>query len=496
MLIMMSGFLVVEREALAAIIDADSCSQSDVQTAIDSANIGDTVNVPSGECTWGDSGSYVSVNKAITLQGAGQNQTIINISTTAGSWVSGTIRISAAATVKSFTIQTSESGASGTAFSAGASGFRIADIDYIGRTTTINGYFIYAGHYGLVDNCNVTGGAGNNELIFARGPVDSWQTINSMGGADNLFIEDNTFNGSGYVCDINANGRAVVRYNTITGAMKIDAHGYITNGPSRSARHIEIYGNTWTTPASWFWYAMEIRGGGGRIFDNVMDYSTGNRLLGFHDYLCSYVENSCDVEDYPVKDQIGVGIDPIVAGSEPFYVWHNTRAGLNWEASVANDATNIIQPDRDYYDYNASFDGSSGIGLGTKAEMNSITPTFIGVGFWVTDEGEWNSENPEYDGRLYVWDGDSWEIHYTPYAYPHPLRVITRGDVDNSGAIKTTDALLTLRNSLGLSMTATAWQTSATTGDVDCNGISNSTDALLILRYSLGLEMGTTAWCE
>ncbi len=72
-----------------------------------------------------------------------------------------------------------------------------------------------------------------------------------------------------------------------------------------------------------------------------------------------------------------------------------------------------------------------------------------------------------------------------------------RSDVDKTfQSANTTDALLTLRNSLGLSMTSTAWQASATTGDVDCNGVSNSTDALLILRYSLGLAMGETAWCE
>jgi len=71
-----------------------------------------------------------------------------------------------------------------------------------------------------------------------------------------------------------------------------------------------------------------------------------------------------------------------------------------------------------------------------------------------------------------------------------------RSDVDNSSATNTTDALLTLRNSLGLSMDGTAWQASATTGDVNCDEVSNSTDALLILRYSLGLNMGETGWCE
>ncbi|HBR79236.1 MAG TPA: hypothetical protein DEA46_02280 [Candidatus Moranbacteria bacterium] len=71
-----------------------------------------------------------------------------------------------------------------------------------------------------------------------------------------------------------------------------------------------------------------------------------------------------------------------------------------------------------------------------------------------------------------------------------------RSDVDGNLASNTTDALLTLRNSIGLNMSATAWQASATTGDVNCNGSSNSTDALLILRYSIGLSMSGTSWCE
>jgi hypothetical protein len=70
-----------------------------------------------------------------------------------------------------------------------------------------------------------------------------------------------------------------------------------------------------------------------------------------------------------------------------------------------------------------------------------------------------------------------------------------RADVDQQNGINTTDAMLTLRNSLGLDMTSTNWQPSATTGDVDCNNTSNSTDAMLILRYSLGLDMGSTNWC-
>lgn len=94
---------------------------------------------------------------------------------------------------------------------------------------------------------------------------------------------------------------------------------------------------------------------------------------------------------------------------------------------------------------------------------------------------------------------NTWTLVYTPYTYPHPLQNLNqsfRGDVDGSLGVTTVDALLTLRKSLGMDMSATSWQTSTTTGDVDCNGVTNSTDALLILRYSIGMSMENTAWCE
>jgi len=71
-----------------------------------------------------------------------------------------------------------------------------------------------------------------------------------------------------------------------------------------------------------------------------------------------------------------------------------------------------------------------------------------------------------------------------------------RADVNQDSQINTTDAQLTLRNSLGLDMTSTNWQTSSTTGDVNCDLTSNSTDAMLIIRHSLGLSMVGSGWCE
>ena len=85
--------------------------------------------------------------------------------------------------------------------------------------------------------------------------------------------------------------------------------------------------------------------------------------------------------------------------------------------------------------------------------------------------------------------GEMWDTYRDNYG------TVIRADVDQNSTINTTDAMLTLKNSLGLDMSGTSWQSSATTGDVDCNGSPNSTDAMLILRYSLGLSMNGTEWC-
>jgi len=64
--------MIIYGKCFAATVDAASCSQDDVQTAIDSAIRGDTVKIPAGSCTWTSS---LSITKSITLQGAGIGST-------------------------------------------------------------------------------------------------------------------------------------------------------------------------------------------------------------------------------------------------------------------------------------------------------------------------------------------------------------------------------------------------------------------------------------
>src|SRR4029078_2447710 len=61
--------------ASAATISAPSCSNTDVQAAVNRANDGDVVTVPAGNCTWA---SHVGLeNKNIWVRGAGIGQTVI-----------------------------------------------------------------------------------------------------------------------------------------------------------------------------------------------------------------------------------------------------------------------------------------------------------------------------------------------------------------------------------------------------------------------------------
>jgi hypothetical protein len=228
----------------------------------------------------------------------------------------------------------------------------------------------------------------------------------------------------------------VVRFCTINGPIKVDGHGKASNTPPRGVRHMEIYCNAWTCKDN-FWLTVEMRGGTGHIFSNTA--AGGTFMLREYGADGSYpnLGGFKTPKDYPIDDQIGTGKDPKVGGSEPMYVWNNRMTnGTPWtrsnrkahpkaielNGSVDFSDSDLIAQDRDFFSEVKGFDGSSGMGMGTRAQMDAIKPTRAKAGLWVTDEGEWNSKNAGPDGRLYVWGGKAWTLKYTPYTYPHPLK--------------------------------------------------------------------------
>jgi hypothetical protein len=420
---------------------------------------GDTIQLPAGEATWGDparaNSGILYIILPITIRGQGDS-TVIRLHEGGAVYTRGVLSMWSAATLadvkiigaatRPVTAITSfaynNSGAGGINYTGG---FRVTNVTYDGGAGA--GYFIYFGDTvmsGLIDNCRLTGGAGNAELIFGRGPTNAWQIDHTMGTAQNIFIENCTFNGSGYVNDANSNARMVVRYNTITGPIKVDGHGVASNSPARSYRNMEVYGNNWTFSNVSNWAAIEMRGGTFMVFNNQSTIPAWF-FLNDYGYLAAWPNFGSQFQtpvNYPIKDQVGVGKDPKVAGSEPAYLWNNRAAGAVWrrqEKGIPQGAIDLyrtqtgnptasfserdlIRANRDFF-AEAGFDDAAGVSTGPKAQMLASTPTLRNVGWWVTDEGEWNSTNGSApDGQLYVWDGAQWQFKYRPYTYPHPLR--------------------------------------------------------------------------
>ena len=240
----------------------------------------------------------------------------------------------------------------------------------------------------MIDNNSITFTNGSSQPINVRGPSDSWQTESTIGGADNVFLEDNVFTptNKGYpACSTNA--RCVFRYNTI-GPIKIDMHGECTGNPG--VRHYEIYNNEWLDYAGNY-MAFDIRGGTGRIFNNVATKTTGALWFNLdehaanHTYCVGYSPDcGCTA---PLNHQIGVGKDPKVRASEPLYIWGNKKNGAYWPGAIVTSVTLCATADQ----------------CGTDFAMSTILTEDIDF---------FNSETKP-----------AAMSSYTPYTYPHPLTI-------------------------------------------------------------------------
>jgi len=428
----------------ANIIQAASCTKSDVQAAINQAQNGDTVLVPAGNCTW-LGGLDLPNNKKITLMGAGKQNTIItgNLDfNKSGSRVTG------------FTFTGNP-----TIYSDGY-GFRLdnckielpdwGDAVVVCARDEINPSVAW----GLVDNNEILNGrvlaVGTNYMLHEGDPQHKlWANDLDLGGLLAVYVEDNNFTNTAgtTVCnflDGNYGGRYVARFNSMNGCY-LEVHSSQEQG-NRAMRRWEIYYNTINNTYSNIYYPFRIRGGTGVVFfnnvpgnwtndgvalDNVRSYAPAGQGGGMCDGTSAWDGNS-DSTGYPCRDQIGRDRDnpqwnhnppgsytqPLV----PAYIWFNrTESNVELSVDVINSSDKHIKPNRDFYSYNPNFNGTTGMGVGTLAQRP--TTCSPGVAYWATDQGEWNSLNPGPDGQLYkCTSANTWELYYTPYTYPHPLR--------------------------------------------------------------------------
>jgi hypothetical protein len=370
---------------------AASCSQEDVQDAVDAASDGDFVLVPAGHCTWTTplaATPAVEIDgKGITIQGAGIGQTVITDAT--GSawrqtpfWVEGVESKPFRITGFTFTGHPSAQGVimvRGTWRDFRIDHCRFDNVD--GRSIMISGHI-----YGVIDHCEFIQPHGQGVWVGdGRGDPPgstSWEEPMSYGTADAVFIEDSTFiwgSGADGAVDCTDGGRYVFRHNVVQGIM-VGNHGM--DSRPRSCLQMEIYDNTFIPSSHDVYLAIQSRGGSAVVFSNAISGDVGvyRVSIGVTNYRsCCYVgaactpypnppHGTCDgtnpldgntepqavYKGWPCKDQIGRGAHQ---NSEPFYEWNNTKNGSDVDVTVYNNwigctdpqPSDHVQEGRDYF---------------------------------------------------------------------------------------------------------------------------------------------------
>lgn len=370
--------LVVEQPVLAATVNATSCNSSAVQSAISSAQAGDIVAVPAGNCSW----SSFSISNGVHVRGAG-----IGLSNVT---VSGTVTInkhsSRSVELSGFSFSKSGGGNSAKMFRVTGSWQHEPPLIHNNRFT-VNGaaIFSYETNGGVIFE-NVFQGSFDDSALQHNIHNDaiSWATPDSMGtrdttGKENLYIEDNVFEGmTNQATDFGDGSRIVFRHNEMRHS-SFNSHGLATSPVG--IRHFEIYGNSFEYPNSSVnqnWHIW-LRGGTGVIFNNSIQDINGS-MWGNKSELLLSVRAAVDgagagcCTSWPCKHQIGQNHDGNNQFLDALAIWNNSGSlshGLNdgWNKSCGQDMRDFLQ-----------------------------------------------------NGRDFVFTANA-KSGYTPYSYPHPLRV-------------------------------------------------------------------------
>src|SRR3989339_114779 len=444
---------------------AASCSLSDVQAQVTVASDGDTVSIPVGSSTWT---SYLTVtNKAITLKGAGVNQTTIFQTNT-----SNRLLYIIYNTGKPFRITGIRFDGSGltnnsdflmwigdtSEWSGSSYGFRIDHCDFknIGSVMFVHGFM-----YGLIDNCSYYLLENHSLMVpsflCCRGDGDAgWRRPLTLGTSNAVYVEDNYiyFYNPGSADRVNfasQNGARIVFRNNRAVNGFIETFGRCDYGTPRGTLSAEIYDNIFTGSC---FVSIGLKGGTGVTYNNTI-VGSFNTPIWFNDYrscdpgcmrggLCDGTKavdgNELSI-GWPCADQVGLAGDASQSVTlpqlkHPQYVWGNTYNGspvtVGSRGSCSLGKEHIVAG-RDYY--------------------NAVSPT------------------------------------YSPYVYPHPLQSCSYwgdcGSVDTSSP-----------SAPGFVYDGTGADVSSTTSSTQLSanwGVAVDTESLISgYQYGIGTTSGGT----
>jgi len=474
--------MIIYGKCFAATVDAASCSQDDVQTAIDSAIRGDTVKIPAcAETTWD---TAVTITKAITLQGAGAGLTNItgNITPATDSYygvkTSWMIRFNPSSIADdsdvllritgftfnlnyknnaihvqniSTTVDLNKVVIDNNTFSNCRTYYDSSHSPTFDKTIMFHGNI-----YGVVHSNTFSGWVGlfTTGNRYGNGGLTSFTTEPfSHGTSGFMFYEDNTISYTGTDPDQifggSWGGAYVVRYNTIDITQNIyksltDWHGNQPSGTLYGVRGGEMYGNKITRAVGTTNYTRISDMAGGKHLNYYNAVTTGayaglqvretyiDHVTG---YACPssalYSGNYCSTSGQPQH-------------VEDTYIWNNRYGATPETGTQITTASNSTGTDtgikrlRQNYEYwlpntnsPCNTDGTcdSGIGCGSATPTGNCT---TGAAYWKTSNpgsctnltnlvGASHSSN--ISGTLYrCYPTNVWTVYYNPYTYPHPLR--------------------------------------------------------------------------
>lgn len=397
---------------------AASPSFADVSAAVSRAKAGDTVIVPAGQAIWA---TQLVITKGVKLIGAGIGSTVI-----IGNYAAVEDRLTSSAylvvyrpsnpklnepfRLSGFTFDPSGKAHGLLLMNTSPNIINQIRIDHLRIENCLGSrpMSIYGTIFGVADN---------NQFVGCYMSVDglddkTWNNVPfNFGTANSFYFEDNQMIGVNYLILRSEMGAIwCARHNTwdatnvSTGLYPLfDMHGNIPNAHN-SAMGVEIYGNTVIEPGHGVKF-MDQRGGMALIYEN---YVTSTGWAGIQ-----VREEYLDFLNAPATSRL-TGQPQHVSGS---YYWGNKQNGNSAITPYANQTVDyggaiglVPMENREFWSENTSFNGTTGVGVGLLANRPKTCTN--GVAYWATDAKTLYRSTAK----------NTWNIYYTPYPYPHPLR--------------------------------------------------------------------------
>lgn len=274
----------------AATINAVSCSQADVQAAIDVASDGDMILLPSGNCTWN---SHIDWTKGGTIQGSGEsvlsgtvitanNSLIFHLTADGGNFRLTNLRLQGTGGSEGL-IDNSLLAFGGSSLDGLTGGsWNSLRVDHLTIHYNYGGYSINLGPWytftsspkALFDHITYIS-SGTAGFMKMWGNNNSWKEDDNFGTDDFIFIEDSSFswtNTTSPITDTECGVRFIFRHNMVSGG-QVQMHDTGSTQGCRGNRAVEVYDNDFsncTVGQCSNWPAIGVRGGTGLVYNNTI----------------------------------------------------------------------------------------------------------------------------------------------------------------------------------------------------------------------------------